>query len=51
MAFEDYATRYRPGLDLVLKGVTFSLKAEEKVRFPSLTTLLGACFLKQSCKC
>ncbi|KAI0238037.1 Multidrug resistance-associated protein 1 [Lamellibrachia satsuma] len=29
--FEDYATRYRPGLDLVLRGITFSIKSEEKV--------------------
>ena len=31
VAFEDYATRYRPGLDLVLKGVSFNIKGEEKV--------------------
>ena len=28
----DYATRYRPGLDLVLKGITVSIKQGEKAR-------------------
>ena len=29
--FRDYRTRYREGLDLVLKGVTFSIGPGEKV--------------------
>lgn len=29
--FKDFAVRYRPGLDLVLKGVTFKVKGGEKV--------------------
>lgn len=29
--FENYATRYRPGLDLVLKGITVSIEQGEKV--------------------
>lgn len=29
--FKDYAVRYRTGLDLVLKGVTFKVKGGEKV--------------------
>lgn len=29
--FRNYAVRYRPGLDLVLKGVNFTVKGSEKV--------------------
>ena len=29
--FRNYATRYRPGLDLVLRGVSFQIRASEKV--------------------
>ena len=29
--FQDYSTRYRPGLDLVLKDITCSIKSGEKV--------------------
>lgn len=29
--FKKYAVRYRPGLDLVLKGVNFSISGGEKV--------------------
>lgn len=29
--FRNYAVRYRPGLDLVLKGIDFSVKGGEKV--------------------
>jgi ATP-binding cassette subfamily C (CFTR/MRP) protein 1 len=29
--FKNYSTRYREGLDLVLKGLSFSIKAKEKV--------------------
>lgn len=29
--FENYATRYRPGLDLVLKGITVSIEQGEKI--------------------
>ena len=29
--FRNYATRYRPGLDLVLRGISFRIKASEKV--------------------
>ena len=31
VTFEDVALRYRPDLPLVLKGLTFSIKAGEKV--------------------
>ena len=30
--FKNYSTRYRPGLDLVLKGVTCNINPGEKVR-------------------
>ena len=29
--FENYMTRYRPGLDLVLKGVNAEIKRGEKI--------------------
>ncbi|KPM08018.1 ABC transporter sub-family C-like protein 7 [Sarcoptes scabiei] len=29
--FSNYATRYRPGLDLVLKGIDFSIRSGEKI--------------------
>ena len=29
--FDDYATRYRDGMDLVLRGVSFKIKPEQKV--------------------
>ena len=29
--FDNYSTRYRPGLELVLKGLTFSVDSCEKV--------------------
>lgn len=28
--FNDYKTRYRPGLDLVLKGLAFTVNSGEK---------------------
>ena len=31
VAFEDYSTRYREGLDLVLRGITVSINGGEKV--------------------
>ena len=31
IAFENYSTRYRPGLDLVLRGVTASVHPREKI--------------------
>ena len=31
MTFNDYATRYRPGLDLVLSGVSIDIRGGEKV--------------------
>lgn len=31
VVFQDYSVRYRPGLDLVLKGVTFTVNGGEKV--------------------
>ena len=31
VAFERYSTRYRPGLDLVLRGITASVNSKEKV--------------------
>jgi len=30
--FKDFEVRYREGLDLVLKGINFSVKGGEKVR-------------------
>ncbi len=32
--FSDYTVRYRPGLDLVLKGLSFTIQPGEKVRTP-----------------
>lgn len=32
VSFTNYDTRYRPGLDMVLKGITCSIKPAEKVR-------------------
>lgn len=32
VAFENYSTRYREGLDLVLRGIDADVKAGEKVR-------------------
>jgi len=29
--FEDYQVRYREGLDLVLRGISFTVKGGEKV--------------------
>ena len=29
--FKDYSTRYRPGLDLVLKNINLSIKTHEKI--------------------
>ena len=31
VAFENYSTRYRPGLDLVLRGITASVRPREKI--------------------
>ncbi|KAL6702697.1 ATP-binding cassette glutathione S-conjugate transporter ycf1 [Coniothyrium glycines] len=31
VAFNNYSTRYRPGLDLVLKNINISIKAKEKI--------------------
>lgn len=31
VAFNNYSTRYRPGLDLVLKNINLSIKAHEKI--------------------
>lgn len=31
VCFKNFSVRYRPGLDLVLKGVSFSINASEKV--------------------
>jgi ATP-binding cassette subfamily C (CFTR/MRP) protein 1 len=31
VAFDNYATRYRPGLDLVLRGITARVRGNEKV--------------------
>ena len=30
--FSNYCTRYRPGLDLVLKGINFTIEPGQKVR-------------------
>ena len=40
MEFIDYSTRYREGLDLVLKGISSSVKGGEKV-MPSSIFLRG----------
>ena len=32
--FVDYATRYRDGMDLVLRGVSFRIHSEQKARGP-----------------
>ena len=37
---QDYAMRYRPGLDLVLKGVTCDIKGGEKVQIRIVHQLL-----------
>ena len=37
MEFIDYSTRYREGLDLVLKGISSSVKGGEKVKPPSMS--------------
>ncbi|KAF1947031.1 multidrug resistance-associated protein 1 [Clathrospora elynae] len=31
LAFNNYSTRYRPGLDLVLKNINLSIKSKEKI--------------------
>ncbi|KAI9677505.1 MAG: hypothetical protein M1817_006459 [Caeruleum heppii] len=31
VTFQDYSTRYRPGLDLVLKNINLNIKANEKI--------------------
>jgi ATP-binding cassette subfamily C (CFTR/MRP) protein 1 len=31
--FKDYQVRYREGLDLVLRGISFTVKGGEKVNF------------------
>ncbi|KAF2196793.1 multidrug resistance-associated protein 1 [Delitschia confertaspora ATCC 74209] len=31
VSFNNYSTRYRPGLDLVLKNINLSIKAQEKI--------------------
>ena len=36
MEFKDYSTRYRPGLDLVLKGITCTIDPGEKVFYKYL---------------
>ena len=33
VSFENYSTRYREGLDLILKNISFTTKAGEKVRY------------------
>ena len=33
LTFENYETRYREGLELVLKGINFNIKSGEKVHF------------------
>ena len=33
VTFSDYMTRYRDGLDLVLRGVSFTISAGEKVSY------------------
>lgn len=31
IVFKDYSTRYRPGLDLILKQINFEVNGKEKV--------------------
>ena len=41
--FKDYKVRYRPGLDLVLKGLSFKVDSGEKViLFYILVFLIGS---------
>ena len=42
LAFEGYKTRYRPGLDLVLRGITAQVAAREKVSVTWQTTIVSA---------
>ena len=41
--FKDYKTRYRPGLDLVLKGLTFNVESCEKVSITFITCFYFIC--------
>ena len=41
--FQDYSTRYRPGLDLVLKDITCSIKSGEKVSWYLIMAVNNAC--------
>ena len=38
VAYENYSTRYREGLDLVLRGITVDVKAGEKVSLSNKAT-------------
>ena len=40
VTYDGYSTRYRPGLDLVLRDVSFSVNSAEQVRF--IVTPIGA---------
>ena len=37
VTYDGYSTRYRPGLDLVLRDVTFSVSSAQKVSNVSVT--------------
>ncbi len=41
VAFDGYSTRYREGMDLVIKGVTVRIKPREKVR--AVMVVEGCC--------
>ena len=45
LQFKNYSTRYRDGLDLVLKKINIKVKAGEKVS----DLLKVICFIPQSC--
>ena len=42
--FVDYKVRYRPGLDLVLKGISFHVNGGEKVIFVCQTDNVASIF-------
>ena len=42
IATHSYETRYREGLDLVLRGITFTIRPGEKVRMIVITTITTA---------
>ena len=45
--FQEYSTRYRPGLELILKKISCDVKPKEKVLYDFFTAVTCE-FLKQS---